>query len=93
MNQSRSQFDVAGQQRLDVGRAIILRFQERALPRLISSPLAAPASGRFWIDQASGAVVSSELRMIAPNVNARITVAYSRQFEPPIWLPASMDEE
>jgi hypothetical protein len=93
VNQSRSQFDIAGEQRTDSGTVIVLRFQERAQPRLISSPLAAPASGRFWIDQASGAVVRSELRMSAPSVNATITVSYARQFEPAIWLPASMDEE
>ena len=63
------------------------------MPRLISSPFNAAASGKFWIEQASGAVVRSQLQMSAPNVTATITVTYERQFEPPIWLPASMVEE
>jgi hypothetical protein len=93
VNQSRSQFDIAGEQRTASGTVIVLRFRERTQPRLISSPLAAPASGRFWIEQSSGAVVRSELKMSAPNVSATITVSYARQFEPAIWLPASMAEE
>ncbi len=92
MNQSRSQFDVAGEERTDVGKVVVLKFREQAMPRLISSPLDEAASGRFWIEPVSGAVVRSELTMSAPNVSATITVTYARQLSPAVWLPASMDE-
>jgi hypothetical protein len=92
-NQSRSRFEIAGEERADIGMVIVLRFQEQVTPRLISSPLDAAASGRFWIEPSSGRVVRSELQMSAPNVMATVTVKYAGQFEPAIWLPASMDEE
>ena len=92
-NQSRSRFDLAGEERVGAGKVVVLKFREQAMPRLISSPLAAAASGRFWIDPASGAVVRSELTMSAPNVVATIIVTYARQLRPAIWLPAAMDEE
>lgn len=92
MNQSRSRFDVAGEERTDVGKVVVLKFREQAMPRLISSPLDEAASGRFWIEPVSGAVVRSELTMSAPNVSATITVTYARQFSPAVWLPTSMDE-
>ena len=92
MNQSRSRFDLAGEERTDVGKVVVLKFREEAMPRLISSPLDEAASGRFWIEPASGAVVRSELTMSAPNVTATITVTYARQLSPAVWLPASMDE-
>jgi hypothetical protein len=93
VNQSRSRFEIAGEERTANGPLLVLRFQEEAKPRVISSPLDEAASGRFWIEPGSGAVVRTELKMRAPNVFAVITVNYARQLEPPIWLPASMDEE
>lgn len=92
-NQSRSQFEIAGEERADVGRLVVLRFKEQARPRLIRSPLESPASGRFWIEPTSGVVVRSELNMRATNVSATIAVRYAPQFEPAIWLPATMNEE
>ena len=70
MNQSRSRFDVAGEER--TGRrqgGRMLKFREQAMPRLISSPFDEAASGRFWIEPVSGAVVRSELTISAPNVS------------------------
>jgi hypothetical protein len=92
-NLSRSHFEIAGEERAGAGSASILKFQEVVKPRLISSPSDTAASGRFWIEPASGAVIRSELRMSAPDVIATIKVAFARRFEPAIWLPSSMDEE
>ncbi len=76
-NQSRSQFEIAGEERADIGTVVVLTFKEQAKPRLISSPLDAAASGRFWIEAASGTVVRSELKMSAPNVMKTVTVRYT----------------
>lgn len=92
-NQSRSEFEIAGEERADIGQLVVLRFKEQARPRLIRSPLESPASGRFWIEPASGVVVRSELKMRAVNVSATIGVRYAPQFEPAIWLPVAMNEE
>jgi hypothetical protein len=92
-NQSRSQFEIAGEERADIGRLVVLRFKEQARPRLIRSPQEVPASGRFWIEPTSGVIVRSELKISGANVSATITVRYAPQFEPAVWLPASMNEE
>jgi hypothetical protein len=36
MDQSRSRFDVACEERTDVGKVVVLKFREQAMPRLIS---------------------------------------------------------
>jgi hypothetical protein len=92
-NQPRSQFELAGEERADVGTLVVLKFQEQAKPRLIQSPEETPASGRFWIEPLSGAVIRSELKMSARDMAATISVRFARQLEPSIWLPASMAEE
>ena len=92
-NQSRSQFEIAGEERADIGRLVVLRFKEQARPRLIRSPQEVPASGRFWIEPTSGMIVRSELKISGANMSATITVRYAPQFEPAIWLPTSMNEE
>lgn len=92
-NQSRSHFEIARDEPADKGSAVVVKFQEAAIPRLIGSPSNAAASGRFWIEPVSGAVIRSELRMSAPDVIATINVTFARQLEPAVWLPASMDEE
>ena len=60
-NQSRSRFELAGEERLGNSTVVVVKFREQAMPRLISSPLDAAASGRFWIQPASGAIVRSVL--------------------------------
>ena len=92
MNQSRSRFDLAGEERTDVGKVVVLKFREEAMPRLISSPLDEAASGRFWIEPASGAVVRSELPMSAPNVTATITVTYRLEPSLGFRIPIEMRE-
>jgi hypothetical protein len=93
VNQSRSRFEIVGEERTPSGSLIVLGFHEQTKPRVISSPTEEAASGKFWIEPGSGAVVRSELQMSAPNLFAAIKVTYARQLDPPIWLPVSMDED
>ena len=92
-NQARSEFEMAGEEHTAIGYVVVLKFKEQAKPRLIRSPLDAPATGKVWIEPISGAIVRSELKMTVRNVSATIAVRYAPQFEPAIWLPAAMNEE
>jgi hypothetical protein len=91
-NQSRSAFQIDREEKTDASPLVVLRFKEQATPRLIGTSGQAAATGAFWIDPSSGAVVRTELRLSTRTVVGEIKVSYAQQLEPPIWLPASMDE-
>lgn len=95
-NQHRSEF-----QRVSIDfqrgrRVLIVRFEEKEMPRLIGSVDSAPARGRFWIDQETGVVLQSELainsRRGTTDIQARIEVLYADVPELGMWLPESMEE-
>ena len=91
-NQSRSTFELRGKER-QVGRTVlVVRFKEQALPRLIGSDEGSAATGSFWIDANSGAVMRSELEMIHEHVAAKLTVKYVEDPTVKLWVPASMEE-
>jgi len=97
--QSRSRFRIAGDATVDRVPAAVLEFEEQATPRLIASPDAAPARGRFWIEPGSGRVLRSDLSLESgvkgqrTTVRTRIRVSYARDERLGEWLPASMEEE
>jgi hypothetical protein len=93
-NQPRSVFTVAG--RKDVGGvpATILEFKEIATPTIIRTPGAdLPATGRFWIDSASGRVLKSEISIADRRAAAKITVTYGSVPKLTLWVPIVMIEE
>jgi hypothetical protein len=97
--QSRSRFRIAGDERVERVPATVLEFEEQAKPRLIASPDAAPARGRFWIEPESGRVLRSELSLETgvtgqkTSARTRIRVSYARDERLDEWLPSSMEEE
>jgi hypothetical protein len=92
-NQRRSRFELAPPPEPAAGAALaVIRFREQSTPRLIGSRDDAPASGTFWVDPVSGAVARSELKISSRVIIATLKAAYSKQLEPAIWLPVSMDE-
>lgn len=90
--QDRSEFRKGGT--LDIGdiEAREIRFQERATPRLIQTPSGSAANGRFWIDEATGRVLRTELKLTAGSTAATITVGYSYKKDLDMWLPEIMNE-
>jgi hypothetical protein len=90
--QSRSRFSDKGEDVVSGVRARVVEFQERASPRVITTPDGSPAGGRFWIDPATGRVLRTEL-MLSGAVYLTITVTYAPQARlGDLWLPVSMRE-
>lgn len=69
-----------------------VQFIERTIPTILRRPQAngdLPARGIWWIDEATGRVVKSELRA----GNAQITTSFTFDSELGINVPAEMEEE
>lgn len=96
-NQSRSRFQRDSADSIDGHRAIVIRFEERATPRLIGSADNAPARGKFWIEPETGRVLRTQLQIDSrrgtTDIAASITVDYREHEALGLWLPASMVEE
>lgn len=91
-HQSRSRFSDKGVEIVDGLATRVVEFTERASPRVITTSDGAPASGRFWIDPATGRVVRTQL-MLSGLVYLTITVTYAPQGRlGDLWLPVSMRE-
>jgi len=95
-NQARSVFRIDGSRTAEGERVVVVRFQERATPRIIESTDNAPARGSFWIQPQSGQIVRSELvidtRVRDQVVTATIITVFG--FEPKVGflVPVSLDE-
>ena len=74
------------------GRAIA--FEEIGHPTLITTTehRDLPASGRFWIDEESGAVVRAEVRAEDTGVQSEVVVTFERNDTLNVWVPARMEE-
>ena len=89
-NQARSAWQLDGTER-GAGRTVsVLRFDERATPRLIGSRQQFAARGSFWID-AAGTVLGSELRTPEP-ILGTLKVRYAPHPTLRLWLPETMEE-
>ena len=51
-----------------------------------------PSAGRFWVDEATGAIRRTELDVVDPTVEAHIKVAYRLDDGLALWVPARMEE-
>jgi hypothetical protein len=91
-NQPRSVFTIESVKTVDGARVAILRFTERATPRLVPMPEDAAATGRFWIDVADGTVRQSEIGLTTKSVSLRGTVKYARDAALDLWLPVEMTQ-
>lgn len=95
-NQSRSEFHRVSLDSVGGHRVLIVRFEEKAEPRLIGSVDGAPARGRFWIEQGTGRILRTELeinsRLGTTNIQAVIEVEYGEEAALGLWLPRQMEE-
>ena len=90
--QHRSEFKRGGTSEMMGIEARELRFQEKGLPRMIGTRDGAAAQGRFWIEEATGRVLKTELRVGTGNTSATIIVVYENQPKLKLWLPTLMTE-
>lgn len=90
--QARSQFRRGGRTNVGDVPAREVRFTERALPRVIRTLDNAAAQGTFWIDEETGRVLRSELRISTGSTAAVIGVSYAYQKPIDMWLPVLMSE-
>ena len=90
--QYRSEFRRGDTAEIEGVQAREIRFQEKKVPRMIQTRDGAAAQGRFWIEESTGTVVKTELRVATGSTNATITVVYRLQPKPSLWLPMLMNE-
>ncbi|HEX6973566.1 MAG TPA: VWA domain-containing protein [Vicinamibacterales bacterium] len=96
VDQRRSKFTLDGMQSVEGTRVAVVRFEEKAEPRMIESNDGAPAKGTFWIEPQSGRVMKSELLFDTGKGSARLRVRVRVGYAPALegtWVPATMDEE
>ncbi len=95
-NQSRSRFQRVSLDSIGGHRALIVGFEETAMPRLIGSGDNAPARGRVWIEQDTGRILRTTLEINSvrgtTNIQAIIEVEYGLFPEVGLWLPRQMEE-
>ena len=92
-NQSRVTFKIDGRKRMDGAEVVGLRFEEPKAKNpsyVIKTHGDAVASGRLWIDPATGRIHQTELSLRSSSESARITVAYARDPSLDVWLPSAM---
>jgi hypothetical protein len=95
--QPRFRFEIERRDRSLAGDPWIVRFEERARPTIVraiqrDADADLPASGRFWIDDATGRVVKTELRMSAVDLQVDLTTTFRRDERLDVWAPVEMRE-
>ena len=90
--QHRSEFKRGGTTQIGDIDAREIRFQEKKLPRIINTRDGAAAAGKFWIEETTGRVLKTELRITTGNTTATVIVAYEFQPKLKLWLPVLMNE-
>ena len=73
-NQEHSAFKLEGVKTMNGAQMAVLKFTEKAQPRLVPSSENAAAVGRFWIETATGTVRQTELGLTARGFNVHTSV-------------------
>lgn len=71
-----------------------VEYRERSRPTLIKTTRGRdlPATGRVWIDPATGAVLRTAMTAADPLVRAAVTTTYREDVALQFWVPDQMDE-
>lgn len=87
-------FTRAGEETLDGRLAWRVEFHEVQRPSLIRTTRGRdlPASGRLWIENATGVVLKTTMTAADPLVRALVTTTYRRDAALDLWVPARMDD-
>ncbi|MCC6989396.1 MAG: hypothetical protein IT181_10380 [Acidobacteria bacterium] len=83
-----------GEETLDGRLAWRVEYHETARPALIKTTRGRdlPASGRLWIEAATGVVLKTTMTAADPLVRALITTTYRRDATLDLWVPARMED-
>lgn len=90
--QSRSQFRRGSKTKVGEVETREIRFTERALPRIIQTIDNAAAQGVFWIEEDTGRIHRTELRISTGTTTAVIGVSYAHDEKLDVLLPVLMSE-
>lgn len=91
-NHAQSQFRRGGTTKIGDIEAREIRFTERRQPRIIQTRDNAAAQGAFWIDEATGRIMRTEIRITTGATTAVIGVSYAHEPKMDLWLPVLMSE-
>lgn len=93
-NQGRSEFRLAGRDRVSGVDATLADFTEKASPTLIEDGHGRDvfATGRFWLDPRNGRVLLTELRTDDGLIHVRIRVVYGQNEKLGMAVPERMEE-
>jgi hypothetical protein len=92
-HQARVTYKVDGRKKIGSVETVVLKFQEtKAKPPayILETPGTAIASGKFWVDPATGRIHRTELSMSSESESAHVIVDYAHHAELDLWLPSSM---
>jgi len=96
-SQKRFTFSRAGTERIGSVNATMWTYRERRRPFVVTvDRMDAQSSGTMWIDDANGAVLRTNLRVMWPSGRgtfAIITVDFEEDARLGIWAPARMSEQ
>ena len=91
-NQSRSSFEIAGDDRIDGIPVTELRFRETGRPRIVLTPDTAAAEGRVWVAPQTGRVLRTEFQLVSSGAEAVIAVDYKEDEALGLLVPVRMTE-
>jgi hypothetical protein len=92
--QHRHRFEFKLGRRDDSDPGVEVEFRETARPTFVATTGGRdlPVSGRFWIDEADGTILRSQLDAVDTGVEAHITVTYQKDDALGLFVPARMEE-
>jgi VWFA-related protein len=93
-NRTRSRFKIAGRPEASGIRTWRLEFTERARPTIITDlqDREVPASGSFLVEQSTGAVMETVLRVGSRTYSSEIIVRFALNPDLGMWVPSEMRE-
>ncbi len=94
-NQARVSCKIDGRKKIAGVETVVLRFQEtKSTPPayILDTPGKASASGKLWIDPATGRIHRTELSMQSDSESAHVIVDYAHDAGLDLWLPSSMTD-
>jgi hypothetical protein len=92
-NQPRVTYKIDGRKKVGSVETVVLKFQETKVKPpayILDTPGKAIASGKLWVDPATGWIHKTELSMQSDSESAHIIVDYARDSALDLWLPSSM---
>ncbi|HKT81115.1 MAG TPA: hypothetical protein VJP86_12900 [Vicinamibacterales bacterium] len=91
----RFSFSVGGDVRMDGVDAVIVDYREAARPTLIRNNTGdeVPVSGRYWVDEASGSILKTELTADDRGQHSIIVVTFRMDDRLKLRVPVEMEED